>query len=607
MGINWIRFMGSMLSAWGSASLFFCLFAQAPPLYQEGKKYLKLGEYEKAYNAFQEYLSISSVEGNPYRKYARFYEAVALSKKGDADLAYLQFKELQALDPTWHQEDISYWQGYCLLPHQPVKAFKHWEHIKDSFLLAQTKEEKIYQLLQDSLSVSQWISLYNAYPEESGIQKAFQNYLLKHPNLNLIQDRLSQANLNPFPLLEKSLNLDIYQVSALLPFSSAHEEHDPSSFEDNDPVMNFYMGMKLAQKDLKKKNMILQINSFDTKHHADTVRTILQLPKLKQSHALIGPFHPETFHLASQFSKKYKKTLIHPLSTNPDNVQDNPYAFLLNADYLSQNKTISEFADKYIANKQAGIIYEDTPQDRRKANDYALMLHQKAFQIPLFYLVDPSTSQHIVKRLSSSEKIKIEEDSLKFWKEHMEGHHVLKKHTGKYGEDTSWYMEKWEIAPDSLGHIVLFATHSLPAAHTISAILARPDTIPLFLSDKWLYQLKDSNLDYLEQEHFHFFSALFFSESPEKESFISHFKEVYGDFPDIHGYMGYETLSLLGHILQKHGYPPHNAFFKNQLPHTSLGQYDYGTYNSNQRVVLFKFRKGKIGILNEPSYHSEND
>ena len=114
-------------------------------------------------------------------------------------------------------------------------------------------------------------------------------------------------------------------VSVLLPFRSSTVNYDSikeveSLFKDRNLytiALDFYSGILYAIEDLKKLNISVNINVFDTENSVNKVLEISKNENINKSDIIIGPLIPRNFETFSNIKILETIPKVFPLSTIP--------------------------------------------------------------------------------------------------------------------------------------------------------------------------------------------------------------------------------------------------------------------------------------------------
>ena len=114
-------------------------------------------------------------------------------------------------------------------------------------------------------------------------------------------------------------------LSILLPFRSATINYDSineveSLFEDRNLytiALDFYSGILYAVEDLKKLDILVELNVFDTENSVSKILEISNNSKILNSDLIIGPLIPRNFETLSNLEFLESIPKVFPLSTIP--------------------------------------------------------------------------------------------------------------------------------------------------------------------------------------------------------------------------------------------------------------------------------------------------
>jgi LysM repeat protein len=114
-------------------------------------------------------------------------------------------------------------------------------------------------------------------------------------------------------------------LSVLLPFRSATINYDSineveSLFEDRNLytiALDFYSGILYAVEDLKKLDVLVELNVFDTENSVNKILEISNNKKILNSDLIIGPLIPRNFETLSNLEFLESIPKVFPLSTIP--------------------------------------------------------------------------------------------------------------------------------------------------------------------------------------------------------------------------------------------------------------------------------------------------
>lgn len=100
----------------------------------------------------------------------------------------------------------------------------------------------------------------------------------------------------------------LYKVALLLPFNS---KAAPSNL--NVISHDYYSGVKLALKAMKKEGLNVRFYVFDSEKDSSGLESILSHPDMPKMDLIIGPFYDAGLNQVEQFSTKYHIPVVSPL------------------------------------------------------------------------------------------------------------------------------------------------------------------------------------------------------------------------------------------------------------------------------------------------------
>ena len=118
----------------------------------------------------------------------------------------------------------------------------------------------------------------------------------------------------------------ILTAALILPFSL----NDSSSVEQK-WMTEYYQGMLLALDKLKNENISVTLKVFDSKDEKSSIKPLLESDRFKDVDIIFGPRYAGHIADAAKWSTEHQVPLIPlPLSSNLDEVFNNPYVYQLN-------------------------------------------------------------------------------------------------------------------------------------------------------------------------------------------------------------------------------------------------------------------------------------
>ena len=155
-------------------------------------------------------------------------------------------------------------------------------------------------------------------------------------------------------------------VSVLLPFRSATVNYDSikeveSLFEDRNLytiALDFYSGILYAVEDLKKLNILVKLNVFDTENSVNKILEISNNTQIINSDLVIGPLIPRNFETLSNLEFLESIPKVFPLSTIPIKIIKGVVLAVTPRNLLRE--TMLDYLDKKIDRDENIVIIADS-------------------------------------------------------------------------------------------------------------------------------------------------------------------------------------------------------------------------------------------------------
>lgn len=154
---------------------------------------------------------------------------------------------------------------------------------------------------------------------------------------------------------------DIIKIALFAPFySTANDTMDLSDkiannkeriYKKSIMYVHFYQGVLLSLENLKKQGYKIQLNVYDTEYGSakDTLKIKRMVSKINKENTdmIIGPFHNNTFKIASQKAKEEGIFILSPLSQQTSLIKDNPKAILANTPQKYRTESSALYVSQY--------------------------------------------------------------------------------------------------------------------------------------------------------------------------------------------------------------------------------------------------------------------
>jgi LysM repeat protein len=146
-----------------------------------------------------------------------------------------------------------------------------------------------------------------------------------------------------------------YNIALMIPFfleefSFANEGTDQERTSGQDEAfirpflfIQFYEGLLLAVDSLRQLGFNAEIHVFDVEDDVAATQKVLNDPRLKEMHLIIGPFYQTSFRMVSNFAKTNQIPIVNPFSTRNDIIAGNPYVIKVQPDENYLFQTLVDF------------------------------------------------------------------------------------------------------------------------------------------------------------------------------------------------------------------------------------------------------------------------
>ncbi len=576
--------------------------------YLEAKRQFSLGNYAAAKLGFQ-----SLAEDKTFERYASFYFALAAYKNGETKLAYDMWRQVSINYADWDQQlEVRYWLARSAFDLQNYSAsFRYLNQLPDDL------QALVMQQTIDGLSYEDLKNTYVLNPESKELGSILAMEIMQLPYSERDQQLLKELQ-EKFEIEIKGEEANLpdikkeqYAIAVVLPFMFDSVEN-PQSVLRNTIIWDLYMGMNMAQKDLEKEGIRIELFPFDTKKREDLTGQLVQSGELDAADVLVGPLYSGPTDVISSFSLNEKKTMINPLSANGAIVGDNPFSYLFKPSYETQGRVAAQYAKrKFTKNKKAFIFYE-TDRDSLVARTYLEEIEQDSFFVIRFERMTNESAQQVQKDFTEKYEVrlddqytKVEMDSIALIPGRIVKNRPLRgERSGALIKDqegnpiTEYYEERFNVVEDSVGHIFVASSSNLLVNNFISLAEVRSDTIGIIGYDSWL-NFSTISYNQLERLEIAFISpSLFQRESAVYADLEQNFISELGREPGQYHLIGYELTYQLGQLLETHG-----KYFQKGL-HDLNGRIEgkimyglkYDQFHDNQVAPITRLRNLRLVI-----------
>lgn len=604
----------------------FCAFSQNQQAeYLEAKRLFNQGQYKEAQTAFAQLTNDEA-----FGRHAGFYFGLSAYRQGEVKTATGMWKQLLTEYPNWSEKsEVLFWLAYANFEEENFsEGLKFAQRLSE-----ETENEEIGRKLINNyifpLDLERVEVLYKVNPENRPLAKILIKKLnrVAYPERDidkitrLIEEWEFEIDEITSFVLPENVRKKEYDLAVLLPF--LFESLDNTSLiERNNMVMDMYQGMLMAAEDLSSRGKTVNLLPYDTKRNEGVTRDILESDRLKSMDLIVGPLYPGPNNAVNEFSLKYKINTINPLSSNSQVIGGNPLSFLLMPSYRTMARKTAELAIKENTNKYAMIFYEGTERDSAFAAIYKKTIEEAGFEVLVYEEMNGENPNGVKDALSSQYEVFLSQDAAdsiqlipgRFVRQRRvrsdekrrmerDENFSLPVSIDESGNEVVFYENRFNLMPDSIGHVLGATRSNLFANNLISSVQTRPDSIKLYGYSDWL-DFTMLSYDQLEKLSV----ALSYPDYIDRNQYdyrelLERFREKYKTNPSTNHFRGYELIWYVGNMLHRYGKYFQYGIRDGEFYDGKLFEgYKYGTHNDNQIVPIVRFKDARLKVVNKENY-----
>jgi ABC-type branched-subunit amino acid transport system substrate-binding protein len=337
-----------------------------------------------------------------------------------------------------------------------------------------------------------------------------------------------------------------YHVAVLLPFMLAETDATKPGRRFQF-VYDMYEGMKIAQEDLAKEGIDIQLYPFDTERNNATIRR--KLEEQKGLDLLIGPLYANNIEPLGAYAAQHNISIVNPFGTGAELLK-NAQTLLSEPSPAAMAQQAAAFASEQLPGKTAIIYYGNTPEDSLMAFAYKQAHERNEGRTHIIRSLNPKMNfQRIISELDAAPRT------------------------------------------DST-HIFICARQPAVAVSVVSALLSSKRILPAITTHDWLsYDLL--SYEQLQLARMHFIIPDFVRETPAKARFDKLIVERTNMIPSKFSYIGYENVYFFGKIIHKYGVN-FQRFLVQEPPSEGLMMpgFDFRSGRENVRTAICTFNGG---------------
>lgn len=153
------------------------------------------------------------------------------------------------------------------------------------------------------------------------------------------------------------------RVGVFLPFQLG--QAPPPCPSPADPILSFYEGLQLAQRQWADSGLALQVLAFDTRRDPKRLDSLLEQKELRELDLLIGSVYASETEILARFAEKYDIPLVNPLSARLSWDSTAQNCLLWESTLLTQARSLARLMKE--ENRLGKVIVVTAEEPRQKA------------------------------------------------------------------------------------------------------------------------------------------------------------------------------------------------------------------------------------------------
>lgn len=532
-------------------------------IFEEGKNLFDNKQYALAQSKLASITSLQ--ENNEMVQWASYYYAISAYYADDRNTAKNMFLQILTKYPYWDVKDeINFWLAYISAENGDVKStFDYLYRITNSDFNADIENLK-YSSLASTDDLNELKAILDSFSNEEKVASRMAEVILSLPSNQQDVELLTSLE-NKYELnismaagdIEASPKKKVYNIGVFLPFYYRSDSLSLVRVERNWTAKMLF-GAKIAVEKLAEEGIEVNLLTYDTRGNT-SIDQLIASGELDDLDLMIGPVTRNNLQAVSNFSKEKKINMVNPLSANNEIIENNPYAFL----YYPSNQSIARRAADYTKqnfteNKNTAIFYSGIA-DKARADLYKELIEKDSFQVVIFEGVRPNESVNIQQMLLDDEEVDKDSLVVEEMLAEMDSLREAEVEDWELYDERDFVYDTLKILPDSIGHIFIASDYSSLATSALSGIDARPDTIEIITSSRFLAAEQSISFEQLDRlDAVILGSNLIDYSTDEITEFRQRFLDKYLTNPtkvDLLGdeYLGYDLMMNFGRLLGSYG------------------------------------------------------
>lgn len=561
--------------------------------YAYAKKLIDQRNYQPGKTILEKMMTMKNASLQPY---ALMLMAHANYEEKNYTETVKNLEKIETSYPNWeNKEEVNYLKGCALVKSgnldQALVSFNNVKSEKYQDYIKTFTTQKASDLTIDELK-----PLSEKYNDNEILKLALLEKLQDQP-----EDQVDKALLEQLAtdlgisiekhVIRKTQHKDVYNIAVVLPFFT--ETTDGTALRvKNEFVYNIYQGILIAKDYLDKRDIRLNIQTFDTKRDSAHVREVLNQEDFKNIDLIVGPLYADMIPVVQKFSSESGIPMVNPISKNDMIIEGYPNSFLTSTTsktigkYLGTKLRKDELANLELLPEEdsirikadtveAYVIFGHSTKEKEMAKSFKEAYEKEGGKIAVFQEYDPVDGFNVAQELF---------DPLAFVD-----------------------LDSIQYVRDSTAHVFISVTNEVAALSTVSALLSLGTVADVYVPEEWL---KFKQLSYAQMESAGInilFPSWYNDDTYNAKLFVKKYHEQFNNQPSDFVFKGFETMFTFGNILKEYGNGFVNPLKQNEKLMKGYMQEAFNYYESqdNQYIPIIQFIDGDLKNMTPPQFEQD--
>lgn len=341
-----------------------------------------------------------------------------------------------------------------------------------------------------------------------------------------------------------------FDVAVLLPFRVDAFDAGTRN-RNNQYVFDYFQGLLMAQKELKKERIDLRIHSFDIGNTKNSVFDLTKDEVFLNADLVLGPLYPETSEEAAEYSRASGVPVVNPLSTDAKLLTKKyPLYFLAHPSLGLQARQVARVAEGIDPSVIAAVYYGESSKNQALAELYKSEVESAGGRVIAMKRIG-GTAETIAPVMAESANLIKPSHVVLFSTDQRSGRTFLNQMRGAGFERTP----------------LIATASSFDRYNTDFSVYGRD-----------IYLLDTDFIDY---------------ERLETKTFRHEYFKTHHTLPSVYSFQGYDQLLFLGRKLEKAKRKVDEGIFRTSIADKQgyfLGGFDFRDSRENSVFAIRKFQ-----------------